>query len=785
MSSFLLEIVFAFLSAFPGIVVVSKLFRWRIMDARSVILGILFWDFLFASLAIVVGCTSSFLNYFFYVFTGASAVISVWWLVKTLARKRDLKSFRFALSMRELLLVSLIAVLLVFVALVMAFHPMFVEDDALWLYFPYAKGLVSSGGFWPNGFFAFSAELTKMPLMSTYYAWGLSVFGTESFRLIPFTFIMLVLFVVYKISQELIPDRREISYVAPAVFLTLPVILVSVSLYAFYVDLPLMAFTAASVFCSIMALKYNEAKWYFFAGVSVVLSILSKEGFIAFVISLCIISLQFSKKYRVLGFLSAAVPFYFFIVRNSITLSPNSSLFVTSVFFKQIPVVILLVLLASVMFFVPNGDRSFSRDSVKKIFYFLVPSAVVLSFVLRNWFFLGTPTMYEGFSVYTYGLSAQPSIFQFLRFDLLFDSTGLGNIYLIFVVLGLAYLVKMIVSRKNLVIAALGVWIVLLLMDWSFFFNFNFTIGEFRRLLILAPFISLIVAVGFSFFFSRLSKQNASRNSVFFFGWSFCLIVLICESTFQLAFVRLGGDYLSYIVFQMSGNRFISLVPQDLFTLPTFVVSLLIPLIIAVLIFLGGKIVRIRELRRLYRLFTFSHRRRVLFSAVALIAIVSVPLVSLNVLQLISDVNSSQWDSGKYAEKALVPSWWDFMPEIIDYYNSSLRDNYTTVSYGIETTAIAYFLDRSVVNIDQGVYGYSFLKSNNTEELLGSLYASNIRYFLIPNENAASYPQYVAVSSNFLLFNLIPDRDYFFSLKNFTCYSLYKLVLPSNDNSTG
>ena len=780
MSSFLLEIVFAFLSAFPGIVVVSKLFRWRIMDARSVILGILLWDFLFASLSIVVGCTSSFLNYFFYVFTGASVVISVWWLVKKLAQKRDLKSFRFALSVPELPLVSLIVVLLVFVALVMAFHPMFVEDDALWFYFPYAKGLVSSGGFWPSAFFAFSAELTKMPLMSTYYAWGLSVFGTESFRLIPFTFIMLVLFVVYKISQELIPNRREISYVAPAVFLTLPVILVSVSLYAFYVDLPLMAFTAASVFCSITALKYNEAKWYFFAGVSVVLSILSKEGFIAFVISLCIISLQFSKKYRVLGFLSAAVPFYFFIVRNSITLSPNSSLFVTSVFFKQIPVVILLVLLASVMFFVPNGGRSFSRDSVKKIFYFLVPSAVVLFFVLRNWFFLGTPTMYEGFSVYTYGLSAQPSIFQFLRFDLLFDSTGLGNIYLIFVVLGLAYLVKMIVSRKNLVIAALGVWIVLLLMDWSFFFNFNFTIGEFRRLLILAPFISLIVAVGFSFFFSRLSKQNASRNSVFFFGWLFCLIVLICESTFQLAFVRLGGDYLSYIVFQMSGNRFTSPVPQDLFTLPTFVASLLIPLIIAVLIFLGGKIVRIRELRRLYRLFTFSHRRRVLFSAVALIAIVSVPLVSLNVLQLISDVNSSQWDSGKYAEKALVPSWWDYMPEIISYYNSSLPDNYTTVSYGIETTAIAYFLDRSVVNIDQGVYGYSFLKSNNTEELLGSLYASNIRYFLVPNENAIPYPQYVAVSSNFLLFNLISDRDYFFVLKDFTCYSLYKLVLPSD-----
>jgi hypothetical protein len=783
MSSFLVEVIFAFLSVFPGIVVVSKLFKWKVTDAQSVILGILFWDFLFASISIVVGCTSSFLNYFFYVFTGASAVISVWWLVKTLARKRDLKSFRFALSVPELPLVSLIVVLLVFVALVMAFHPMFVENDAIWSYIPYAKGLVATGGFHNNVLVASDVDMTKMPLMQIYYAWGLSVFGKESFRLIPFTLIILAVFVIYKISQELFPKEKEISLMAPAVFLTLPVMLVTVSLYAFYVDLPLMAFTAASVFCAVMAIRYDEAKWYLFAGLSVALAILSKEDFIAFIISLCIISLQFSKKYRLLSLSVAASAFYFFIIRSSIVLSPSNSLFMVSVVFKQVPVVILLILLASIMFYVSNSNRSLNRDSLTKVFYFLIPSSVVLFFVLRNWLLFGTPTWLAGYITNTMGLTGQPSLFQFLRFDLLFDTTGLGNIYLILVILGFAYIVKTIVSKKNLAMATLGIWIILLLMNWSFFYNFQFTIAEIRRLLYVAPFVSIIAAIGFSFLYNHLSKRNTEKNFTFFFAWLFCFLVLICTSIFQLAFVRLAGTYLSYIVFPMSGGLSPLPMSEDLFTLPTFLVSLLIPLIIVLLVYLGNKTGFFSKLSKPYKLSVFSRRRKIsarALSSVALIAIILVSLVPLNVLQMIANANDSHWDSGEYAKKALVPSWWDFMPEIIDYYNSSLPDNYATVSYGLETTAIAYFLDRSVVNIDQGVYGYSFLKSNNTEELLGSLYASNIRYFLIPNENAASYPQYMAVSSRLLLFRLISDRDYFFLLKDFPCYSLYKLVLPSD-----
>ncbi len=777
MSSFLVEVVFAFLSVFPGIVVVSRLFKWKISDARSVIAGILLWDFLFASFSIVVGCTSNFLNYFFYAFTGVGAAVTVWWLVKSLARRRDLKSFRFALSMPELPLVSLIVVLLVFVALVMAFQPMFVELDTIWDYVPFAKGVVATGGFWPNHFVGSAAALARVPLVPTYFAWGLSVFGEESFRLIPFTFILLTLFCVYKICRELFPKEKGISLMAPAVFLTLPVILVTVSLYNFYVDLPLMAFTAASVFCSVMALRYDEAKWYLFAGAAVALAILSKEsGYVALMISLCIVSLQFSRKYRLLGLLVAVSPFYFFIIRNGLVMSPGSSSFLVNVVYRQIPVVFLFVLLASILLLASNGARSLNRVSGKKIFYFLVPVSAVLFYVVRNWLVFGLLTLYSSYSFYGLGLSAQPSVFEFLRFDLLLDSTGLGNIYLILVVLGLAFVAKIIASKKNVVVAALGVWIVLLLMDWSFFYNFNYTIAEIRRLLILAPFVSVMAAVGFSFLYNRLSRRSTQRNSVFFFGWLFCVLVLVCESVFQLAFVRLAGPsgYLSYIVFQPF---------QELFTLPAFLAALIISACVAGLVFVVSKFSRVRGLRISGRAVGFSRRRRILFSGVALVAIVVVALVPLNVIQLIADVNSSQWDSGKYAETALAPSWWDYMPEVISYYNSSLRDNYTTVSFGVETTAIAYFLGCSVVNIDYGVYGYSFLRSNSTEELLSSLYASDFRYFLVPNQNAASYSGYVTVSSQMLLFQLISNKDYFVLLKDFRCYSLYELKLPENATS--
>jgi hypothetical protein len=764
MSLLLVNLLFAFLSVFPGIAIVSKLFKWSVTDGRSVILGILFWNFLFAAGSVVVGCVSDCLNYFFFAFTALGVAVVVWWVLNVIIHKRNLGWFKGSLSLGQIALISFIIVLLVFVLLFMAFHPVFVELDFLWEYFPYAKGLAATGGFHSNPYVASNMTMTRMPLMPSFYAWGLSVFGWESFRLIPFTFIVLVLFVVYGFSKELFPDRKEVSLMAPAVFLSLPVILVSVSLYCFYVDIPMMAFTAASVFCAMMAMRYGDAKWYVFAGVAAALAVLSKEGgYIAIFVSLCVVSLRFSRKVRVLSFASAASLFYFFIIRNSLTLSLDNPLFLVSVVYKQVPIVLLLVLLGLVLFFVPNGAGSLKKESLM-IGGFLVPFFAVLFFVLRNWLVFGTPTLMAGFSIYPYELG-QPGLLAFLRFDLLFDTTALGNVLLVLVVLGLVFAAKSLATKKNLLVAALCIWLVLLLMDWSFFYNFNIAIGEIRRLLLLAPLVSLIAAVGFSYFIRRLFRQETKDSFVFFFGWLFCLLAWICMVVFQLNFatLRLTNNYVSYVVFQRSA---------ELFSLPTFLASLLIPLAIALLIVIGNRLSVFKTLGRV----KLSRRGRVFASSAVLIVVVCVSAVPLNLGQMLVNVNDSGWDSQVYAARALPASWMDYLGEVITYYNSSLHDNYVTVSYGANTKAITYFLDRIVVNLDSGNSGYTFLKSNNTQELLNLLSQFDIRYFLIPKESSTYYEAYVTAKPKFLLLQLLSDENYFVLVKEFTGFSLFTIL---------
>jgi hypothetical protein len=96
-------------------------------------------------------------------------------VLKTLVRRRTFGKLQFSLSPIELPLVILIVTLLLYVALAMAFHPMFLEYDAAYDYLPFAKGLSVAGGFYPNPFVASNLHLTEMPLMP-FFTLGASPF---------------------------------------------------------------------------------------------------------------------------------------------------------------------------------------------------------------------------------------------------------------------------------------------------------------------------------------------------------------------------------------------------------------------------------------------------------------------------------------------------------------------------------------------------------------------------------------------------------------------------------
>ena len=766
LSSFLINALFAVLCVLPGIIVVSEVFKWRISDVRSIIFGILFWNFVFVSLSVFVGCVSTFLNGFFYVFTGLSVAVIVFWVVKSLIRR---PSFVLSWRLHELPLIVLIAVLLFYVALVMAFHPIYMEYDALYAYLPYAQGISEAGGFHPNSYMVADVGLARMPLMPLYYAWGLTVFGADSFRLIPFISVVLSVFAVYQTSRMLFPERRVVAFLAPAVFLSLPAVLSCISIYSLYVDLPLMAFTVSAVCCSALALKHKQLRYYLFAGAAVTLAVFSKEGgYIALLLSICILSLQFTRKIRVLAFAVATSPFYFLIVKNALTLDPSSSLYMISVVYKQSPVIIMLVFLAVFMFLAPKNVEAFNRGSLKKLVYLLSPLSALAFFMVRNYLYFGSAVIYGNFVTNTMSFSGQLDALWFLRFDLLFTVTGLGSIYLVLIVVALACVAVKFWGRNSIIAAVLGVWLVLLVLDWAYFYNFQYTISEIRRLLLLCPFIATAVAYGFSCMYDRLTRKKPSETEGFLFAFITAFVFLCCIVVFQLQFMNLSGTYLTYVG-----------VPEvsELLTPTALAAGLLVCGCIFGVVYLRSK-VRVESSGLKLSHLLSSKRRKRLVSAAALVGVAVVCFIPLNVGQMVLDVNGSGWDIVEYQNRTEVAYFVDYLPEIIDYYSHNLDGSYVTVTYGRQPTALMYFIDYKVVDLRQGVGKYDFLRSNDTDTLFFGLSGSDVKYFLVPLSKATWYDAYLENKDRFLLFGLIDEGRYFESVKNFTCYELYRFVEP-------
>ena len=136
------------------------------------------------------------------------------------------------------------------------------------------------------------------------------------------------------------------------------------------------------------------------------------------------------------------------------------------------------------------------------------------------------------------------------------------------------------------------------------------------------------------------------------------------------------------------------------------------------------------------------------------------------------------------------------VPEIAKFYNDSITDNYTTIGF-YNARLLAYWTDRPFVDLCWP-YGYQsilpILQENDSTKLINELYKSNIRYFLIPKLPTGQYQGWAAPKtawdyySNLLnktvLFQEINKNKYFMPVKEFTFYTLFKLLTPSEYDSS-
>lgn len=147
--------------------------------------------------------------------------------------------------------------------------------DALYYYFPEAKTFYQAGRITEINYLSF-LPVAKSPLNVLLYVYTYYVTGELSIQLIPFLFLMGLVFLSYDFSLELF-DNHSIAFIAAIFTLALPFTYWLMNYWAFYQDLYLCYFF--SVTC------YFSLKWYkspsclsfgLFMGLGIVISLLTK-----------------------------------------------------------------------------------------------------------------------------------------------------------------------------------------------------------------------------------------------------------------------------------------------------------------------------------------------------------------------------------------------------------------------------------------------------------------------------------------------------------------------------
>jgi hypothetical protein len=147
--------------------------------------------------------------------------------------------------------------------------------DALYYYFPEAKTFYQAGRITEINYLSF-LPVAKSPLNVLLYVYAYYITGELSIQLIPFLFLLGLVFLIYDFSLELF-DNHSIAFTAAIFTLTLPFVYWLMNYWAFYQDLYLCYFF--SVTC------YFSLKWYksplclkfgLFMGLGLVTSLLTK-----------------------------------------------------------------------------------------------------------------------------------------------------------------------------------------------------------------------------------------------------------------------------------------------------------------------------------------------------------------------------------------------------------------------------------------------------------------------------------------------------------------------------
>ena len=791
----------------------------------KIVSGAILGNFMLVAPSILVGFISDCLIVLFEIYTLLSLSVIVLCLFYILSRKKVHLSFNIRLTGLRTHAIYLAPILL-FALFVLFFHTLYLEYDAIQLFFPYAQSIASTGSMKYSIYDQTRLSTGMPPVLPVIYAWAftaiedLSKIGIHNnlglhdlLRPIPTAYFLLTALVTYLITQEILQGHVEKKHalVSVIIFMSFPCTILTQAAATYYLDLGFVFYLVSTLLFMIKGLRTRKSMWFLFAGIASSLFLLVKELSV-FVLPLifAIFILWSSISYRrgIFAILST-LPFYVVFLWDLYAFPMSEHGWILM---RQLPV----FALSAILYYMSRTiKRSDGLVTCKSFVLFAVPFIPSAVFLLRCIVFLGSlysiwgPAFSKAIGLFQTAtvISSARDVAGFFRWDGPFLSLGVGALYLIPILISIACFLGRRYHEEKMVS------VFVLMMFFTLLETTSFTLVgsqmESRRMYYFVPILAVLATKGLMLF------KDSTRSESFIY--LFALLNSAALSyiwLYRLPFQTMLG--LSYLHMSLGLANVLDLV---FFSLLFAVVFLGLPYaqkklriggqgysrlrieprkrVVAVPVELENVMIKDSAsseegvpTRRRVPTTSIEHKKRQLqnpWSPNAIFRsrerIVFLSLLTLSCSMVVYptipiwiQVADRDFSFFSFQHDVHETTWENGILFVGYYYSNYIDDHHVTVSFG--GSALRYFTNRSIIDLSTviGVQPMQDILTIQTpEDLLQALNSSNIRYFLIPRSNNSFYDLYEGFRDNFYLFSFVEQDTQSTLIQVFTHYTLYRI----------
>jgi len=649
-------------------------------------------------------------------------------------------------------LVMLISILFLYYIFITSLSVTFRSYDAVAYYLPYSIGIIKYGGIpvdFTNALFYLGEAAWDPPAISILYAFPLFFNpNLECFKLIPINFLVIEIFSIYGISKIIFNKKNVALWSACASVAIIPINYFCLLTTPYNLDLGLVAYQTAGIYFAMKLLYSKNRLWSILVGISISLTILTRDISFVFAIPIFFLIIQILNKFRKPLSILTLVPFWY-IFYQTLDLLVNSHY---PQFYERLAT---SVYVFTFTFFIVIAVRILDNVNWDGELHLLELTATLLPSILwlfRNGLIFGQPffpvtvagassDFYEKFywagqiSLRLWGGKLIPEYRSFIdviiSLPCLFLSPMFAFVFIIFIV-GVIKTIptRFSLNKPNEKFHLLFICYVLMsLIIWTLLTRGNLLL--LRHSLILIPIMSILVTRGFKSIFKYMSL-NSGNTYIFIFA---CTSFVIQRFFYDPIMENM--PYIKVYFSQFSTN-------------PDW--KLIIASIMCLFIL-------------------YAYRNKIIRClGVISVGVMLVYSIILPANAVFVEINNIGWDN-YYSEMNNIG---DSSIEVMKYYKVHELEGVTLTFYAFW---LAYGVGEPVIRGDlrSGLMLLKpYLYAEDREWVYFSLKEMHVKYVLLPNQNHKNYKNFFLLKNSTLL-SVVTDNKYFLLIRHFGTYDLFAI----------